>query len=477
MVGKEGCGMNLSASLSSWEPIRHQMRLRFDTLFQKPELPAMEYETVAILTAWLEDYGFHVTRGAGGLPTAFVARLGQGTGPRIGILAEYDALPGLANAAEAGRAALPSRAGHACGHNHIGPTNCGAAIAAALTAAEEGLAGEIIVYGTPAEEIGWGKIAMLDADVFSDCDILLTSHGDYQNGALSRPCTAYVSGEYIFTGETAHGGKRTVRNAQRAAEDALRQIEDKLTERFPKVTHRHVFRAAGLCPGVTPDAVRLWFNARAPEVEMAAAAQAYAGEICAEVAKVANVGLRFQLIAGSRGYLANDVLGRLLRDKLDRIGPPQWSEADIAFMEALSAAVEPGAPLRLHRTLDYFDTGSDYYGQDDGELSWRIPLGRVNWAYPDNVPIHHWAWTALSGHAASTPGPMMAFEALAEATLALLRDGSLVTAAKAELATRVAGRDLGPLFLGARTTLRQRPQDFWDATWIEDSDESLVLSS
>ena len=123
--------------------------------------------------------------------------------------------------------------------------------------------------------------------------------------------------------------------------------------------------------------------------------------------------------------------------------------------------------MELDRGVHYFDSGADYYGQDDGEVSWRIPLGRVNWAYPKQVPIHHWAWTALSGHRASSPGPLAASQALAMAATTLLAEPGIIETAKQELISRVEGTDLSEPRIGAMETLTKNPEAFWSASWVE----------
>lgn len=453
------------------EPLfrRHRPMLTglFALQWQEPELPAMEVKSSRRLMDWLAASGFTVEEGAGGVPTAFLARLKLGQGPRIAILAEYDALPGLANAAEPRRQAMRLLSGHACGHNHIGPANCGAAIIAAEAAARLGLVGEIAVVGCPAEELLWGKIALLEAGVFEGFDAVLTSHGDYQTGALSRPCQSVMSGELVFSGEAGHGGKPGLRNALTAAERAIAAVTASTPAAAGAPSVQHVLRQAGLMPSITPDEARVWFSVRHVEYERAVAHYRWIETLCADAAAAVGASMRHQLIAGCRGYLANDALAGLLHGIMQEVGSPKWSEADIAWMEALSLAASPGAAFELDRSVALYDTGEDYYGQDDGEISWRIPLGRINWAYPKGVPIHHWAWTALSGHEAGSAGPVMAARVLAEAIVALLAEPGMIAAAQSELARRTQGVSLGPLQLGARRTLTRDPESFWNATWVE----------
>ena len=252
---------------AEWAKLVPQMTRLFRDQWACPELPGMEYQSVANLTGFLEAHGFAVERGVGGVPTAFLARKGAaGGGPRIGILAEYDALPSLDNAAVPHRSGTGRRPGHGCGHNHIGPANCGAAIAAAIAAEALSLPGEICVIGCPAEEVLWGKIALQEAGVFDTFDVLLTSHGDYQNGALSRPCYAVASGEFIFRGDSAHAGMGVARNALKTAEDAMAAFIAE-ADRFTGVNEKHVFRMAGIMPGVMPDEVRVWCSLRHRDID------------------------------------------------------------------------------------------------------------------------------------------------------------------------------------------------------------------
>ncbi|MEZ5925748.1 MAG: amidohydrolase [Hyphomicrobiaceae bacterium] len=448
--------------------LRPEIEALFADLWQHPELPAMEFRTAGVLATWLTGHGFTVSRAPGGIPTAFIARKRLSDGPCIGILAEYDALPGLANEAVARRAPVSRlRAGHACGHNHIGPANCGAAILLAEAAGQLGLAGEIVVVGTPAEEIVWGKVALLTQGVFDGLDVILTSHGDYQNGAISRPCQSVLSGEIVFSGEAGHGGKPGVRNALEAAEAFVGEATTLREAEFPDVALRHVIRVGGIMPSITPDEARVWLTSRNVSFERARDFYDRLVALAADVARRSHVSQRHQPIAGTRGYLANDVLGRTLFAALETVGLPEWTSEETAFMAELSRAVNPNAGLRLDRGLKLYDTGEDYYGQDDGEVSWRVPLGRVNWAYPEDVTIHHWAWTAWSGHPGSGKGALMATQALALGGLALLANPLLVAEAKTELSRRTEGLHITAPMVGAWRTLTTEPERFWDATWVE----------
>lgn len=452
--------------------LRPAIERHFRMIWEEPELAAMEWRAVDLLCGWLEASGFEVSRGNQGIPTAFVARAGRGDGPCIGILAEYDALPGLDNEAAPVRKPRGKAAGHACGHNQIGAANVGAAIAAAQALAEAHksgrIPGQIIVLGCPAEEILWGKTLMLERGLFDGCDALLTSHADYQNGVLSRPCQSVAQGEMIFYGVAGHAGSVRRQNALDAAELAVQSIERLRAHNFPDTLVEHVLRVAGVHPGITPDESRLWLSSRQENFERVWEVYEFAVGVCRRAAEMTGTSFRHQFIAASRGYLPNDTLAEALFRAQEEVGPPRWTAEGVAWMRDLATACAPRDQFFLDHEIALYKDGVDPYGQDDGEVSWRIPLARVNWAVPRQVPLHHWALSALSGHAASYPGPIMAAEVLGLGAVDLILHPETLDRAKEELARRVEGKLVTPPRVGAKRTLAEQPQSFWDRSWIED---------
>jgi aminobenzoyl-glutamate utilization protein B len=458
-------GRLVAATRDAWRGARSEIESHIRRLWQAPELPLMETQAAAVLAEWLRGRDFAVEPGVCGIPTAFAATFGRGEGPTIALLAEYDALPGQGNHAMPHRAPDGQRAGHACGHNQLGPAQVGAAIAARAAMESTGVPGRLVVLGCPAEELLWGKLALLDRGAFAGVDALLTSHADYQNGALSRPCLACVSSELVFTGTASHGGAVRHHNALRALELVTGALADRRSSWFPGCVVGHVVRVGGLMPSITPDEARLWITVRHESFEAARDAWSEIAGLGREAARAAGVSVREQLIAASRGYLANDVLARTLDANLGIVGPPAWNGDDVAWMEALSRACDPAAPFALDRELALHTEGCDPYGQDDGEASWRIPLGRVNWAIPRAVPLHHWGTTALSGHAAGLAGPLMASEALALTAVELLAEPDIVRAAGRELRRRVGDRRLPAPRYADFAVMARAPEAFWSAAW------------
>ncbi|MFE9679823.1 amidohydrolase [Streptomyces sp. NPDC006285] len=173
--------------------VRQEVAARADRLWEvalelhrTPELAFQEHRAVQVLTGHLEREGFHVERDVAGLPTAFAARTGDGDGPRVALLLEYDALPEI---------------GHACGHNLIAAAGLGAALA--LRAALEPVGGTVLAIGTPAEEGGGGKVTLTDAGVFDGVDAALMFHPGVHTWTWA-PLTAQCQVRVGFHGRAAH---------------------------------------------------------------------------------------------------------------------------------------------------------------------------------------------------------------------------------------------------------------------------------
>jgi len=137
-----------------------------DEIWEYAELGLVEERSSKLLADELERHGFTVERGVAGMPTAFVATYGKGK-PAVGLMGEYDALPGISNKKVPKKEPLREGApGHGCGHNIHGVTAVAAAIAVRHTLEEEGVKGTVKFFGSPAEENYDGKVFMVRAGCF-----------------------------------------------------------------------------------------------------------------------------------------------------------------------------------------------------------------------------------------------------------------------------------------------------------------------
>jgi len=171
------------------ESNRRQLIELSHKIHSHPEVGFKESKAASWLSNYLSENGFTIEKGCYGLTTAFCANYGSGK-PAIGIISEYDALPGI---------------GHACGHNIIAASAAGAAAAARLAVDQFG--GSILVIGTPAEEAGGGKIIMAERGAFTDVDIAMMIHPGVHDTVIIHTLASQVL-EVEFTGKAAHAAAR-----------------------------------------------------------------------------------------------------------------------------------------------------------------------------------------------------------------------------------------------------------------------------
>lgn len=213
-------------------------------LHAHPELAFAEHHAHDRLVGLLDDAGFVVTPGAHGIPTAFVARAGTGSGPTVAILCEYDALEDI---------------GHACGHNVIAAVGAGAGILASGVVDE--LDGRLLVVGTPAEEAGGGKIDLIEAGAFDDVDVALMVHP--ADADLTRMDTIAVAQYRVrYRGVAAHAAAAPEqgRNALDAAVLGYNAVAALRQHIGPRERIHGIFTRAGTAANVVPaEAEAVWF--------------------------------------------------------------------------------------------------------------------------------------------------------------------------------------------------------------------------
>jgi aminobenzoyl-glutamate utilization protein B len=457
----------MDKTLSIWENETSDISKMIETIWGSPELPMMEYQSSESLCKWLEGEGFEVVRGYCDLPTAFIGKYGDGD-YTIGILAEFDALAGLDNDACTYRKDLGKDAGHACMHCHIAGANVGAAISLKKYIESTGKKIRIAVIGTPAEEIIYGKIAIQERGGFDGIDILLTSHVDYQNGALSRMCSPCVYGELLFKGFADHGGAAASKNALDAAELTMQAVERMNARYFKNTIINYVMREAGIMPAIVPDKVLLWLTIR--NMNYANGKKYYKKiiEIAKFFAKITETTVKEGYISSANGYLANDVLAHALFNTMKRVGPPEYNNSEINEIKEFCKKATNNDNFQFDQNIALYDKGFDIYGQDDGEISWKIPLGRINWAVPEQIPLHNWMMTAFAGLKVSHIGALWVSKILYLTAVDIINNPRIIHEAKKELAERTEGLLLDDAHVGSFDIFTKKPELFWSGRWIEE---------
>ena len=235
------------------------------------ELGYLENQSSKLLSDELEANGFAIQKGVAGIPTSFIAEYNNG-GPVIGILGEFDALPGLAQTNSPFKEVADNNtgAGHACGHHLFGAASAWAAVTIKEWIEQNNIKGTIRFYGTPAEEGGSGKVYMVRAGLFEDVDVVLHWHPDDENSANSRTSNSNKSGKFKFKGISAHaaGAPELGRSALDGVE-GMNHMVNMMREHIPQESRIHyVITKGGLAPNVVPDDAEVYYYIRHPEMKV-----------------------------------------------------------------------------------------------------------------------------------------------------------------------------------------------------------------
>jgi len=276
-----------------------------------PELCYEERLASERLATELERAGLTVERGAGGVATALRARFGPSGGPRVAILAEYDALPEI---------------GHACGHNLIAAGALGAALG--LYAVRDQLPGEVVFLGTPAEEGGGGKIRLIEAGLFADIDVAMMFH-PLDRSLLWQGALAMTRVDMTFRGKPAHAAAAPWdgSSALRAVIQTFNLIDSARVHLRDGARIHGIITDGGQAVNIIPERAAAAFSVRAPTA-------AYLQRVMAEVRRAAEAaalatGTTVDIVdkQGYRDMRNNEPLARRFGDKLAALGVP-FSETD-----------------------------------------------------------------------------------------------------------------------------------------------------
>ncbi len=297
------------------EPVWKQIDLLADELWDlalrihaHPEVGFEEHQAAAWLSEALAKGGFRVERGVGGLPTAFRAvHPASSPGPRVALLAEYDALPEL---------------GHACGHNLIAAIAVGAALG--LAPAKKDLPGTLVVLGTPAEEGGGGKVKLIEAGLFRDLDAAMMVHPADQT-LVERGSLAITEVEIAFHGRAAHASSEPDKGVN--ALDAVIQTFiglNALRQHIRDGSRIHgIITHGGVKPNIVPEHAAARFYVRSAD-------NAYRDELveklrrCAEgAARATGARLEFRLVGHAyKAIRPNRALARRFALHIEELGYP-----------------------------------------------------------------------------------------------------------------------------------------------------------
>lgn len=417
------------------------------------------------LMDWLRENGFTVRADVAGMPTAFVASIGEGK-PVIAYLAEYDALIGVS------QKAVPRReqrddpdiiAGHGCGHSVYGTGTTAAAIALARVMAAKKLPGTVRLYGTPAEETVDAKTYMLRDGLFDDVDVVLSWHTSDRTGANYRYSKAVIGARFTFEGVSAHAS--TSPQFGRSALDAIELMNvgvNYLREHVPEDTRIHyVVTAGGDQPNVVPARASSWYYVRANRHQAVEQVYERIVDIARGAALMTGTELHHVVDGDSHEVLPNRALAHLIDANLRMVGPPRFDDKERAFARETQEDLGSNFDRALFEDIDPVPAEPDQgmHSTDQGDLSWHVPTGSLVVAsYAFGAPGHSWQVAASTGTSIGEKAMDIAARTLAATGVDLLTQPELLEQAR-ESFRRVREplefRSLLPTDARAPTSIRQ----------------------
>ncbi|GHT32345.1 glutamate carboxypeptidase [Bacteroidia bacterium] len=416
-------------------------------IWSTPELGFLEEKSSKTLQDHLKSQGFQVEVGVAQMPTAFVATYGSGS-PVIGILAEFDALPGLSQDTVPYQKPLAEGTnGHACGHNNFGVGSVAGAVAIKEWLDAGKHAGTIKVFGTPAEEGGGGKVYMVRDGYFKGVDIVLDWHPATGNGVSVGTGTAIQMIDYTFKGIAAHaaGSPDKGRSALDGVE-AFDYMVNLLREHVPFSSRIHyVITNGGEAPNVVPEYAKVSYYIRSPQRKVLEDLVTWVNAAAEGAAKGTQTTVSSEVIAGFYEVFYNHTLQKLVQQQLELVGGIKYDERERAFAEAIVKglgndlstlkAAEEVRPLAEERP----STGGG--SSDVGDVSWNVPTASFGTAvFVPGSAGHSWQNVASGGTTIGTKGLLNAAKVFALSAIELYSNPKLVEEAKKEFEER-RGKD------------------------------------
>ena len=402
------------------------------------ELGYKEVKSSALLKGLLEKEGFQVESGVAGIPTAFVATYGSGS-PVIGILAEYDALPGLSQQAVPEKKPAEGRqSGHGCGHHLFGTASVAAGIELKNQLQRNGWKGTIKVFGCPAEEGGSGKVYMVREGLFNNVDIALHWHPGNENNVDLDGALANKSAKFRFYGTSAHASASPeMGRSSLDAVEAMDAMVNMMREHIPSSTRIHyVITSGGKAPNVVPDFAEVYYYVRHPKKDDVVNIFDRIVKAAEGAALGTETRMDYEIIGGTHDLLINKTLSEAIHRNLAAVGGVPYTADEIAFAEKVQSsfgikvpAPADAATVKPMRVPENSSPGST----DVGDVSYTLPTAGFSAAtWVPGTPAHSWQAVACGGTEIGIKGMMVAAKTLAATGIDLFNNPALIEAAKKE---------------------------------------------
>jgi aminobenzoyl-glutamate utilization protein B len=372
-------------------------------------------------------------------------------------------LPGLAQTVASEPSPIPGQiAGHACGHNLFGAASVSGAIVLKRWMDATGVKGVVRVYGSPAEEGGFGKVYMVRDGLFKDVDLALGWHPGDQNASMPAYSLAWITGKFHFTGLAAHAAAAPERGRSAlAAVEIMDVATNFLREHVPEDTRiHHVITNGGGQPNIVPAEAESFYYVRNYDPVITRDIWKRVNAAAQGAALATGTKVSVEIIGASYGTLPNDTLGRLIDAKLRVAGGVTYTREEQAYVDKLTTTLPSDPRPRDSTQVQPYVFGMRVRASSDaGDVSWVTPTGAFLTAtWPSGVIPHSWQAAAVSGTSIGLKGAEVAVKTLALSGAELLLNPDLVAQAKAEFAKSRGDNFQYEAMLGDRTP----PLDYTD---------------
>ncbi len=424
-----------------------------DRVWEYAEVGLQEHRSAEDQARFLEEAGFEIDMGVAGMPTAFVASYGSGK-PVIGLMGEYDALPGTSQKLVPDQDPLvKDGAGHSCGHNLLGVASLAGALAMARALDETGAEGTVRYYGCPAEETLVGKVFMVKEGLFDDVDASLCWHPSGLTTVGLGSSSAMNSVKFRFFGRSSHAAGAP--EMGRSALDAVELMNigaNYLREHVIEQARIHyVITNGGGEPNVVPPEAEVWYYVRAPERREVEEIYQRLLKIAEGATLMTETTMELEFLSGCYNTLMNRPIAEMIWNNMEKVGPAEFSEEDETFARAMAenfSAEQRDRVIRRVREEHGVDLGDDYLHEgllppvepkgrsgggstDVADVSWVTPTAQFSTACsPLGATGHSWQVTAASGMGIGHTGMLQAAKILGLTGWQLLTDPDVLKKAQ-----------------------------------------------
>lgn len=427
-----------------------------DKIWGFAEMRYQEHQSVKLQKELLRSEGFAIEEELGGIPTAFKATFGSGH-PVIGILGEFDALPGMSQQADVTEPApiIPGAPGHGCGHHLLGTGCMQAAVAIKDYLTDHPMPGTVIYFGCPAEEGGAGKAFMVRENCFDGCDVCLAWHPYSANyGCVSTLANARII--YDFTGKSSHAAAAP--HLGRSALDAVELMNVGVNymreHMIPEArVHYAVTDTGGDAPNVVQAHAQVIYSVRAPKTDQTYDLAQRVHNIARGAALMTETKVDIRVVSAYADVLQNKTLDNLIYKHMKEILPLKYTEEEMAYAEKFHAVGDPGDWMTYQALAAKYmgEKGKQFFrgamadvafppnpmkagSTDVGDVSWVVPATWFGVAcFALGTSGHSWMGVAQGKSSIAHKGMAAAAKIIARAALDIFENPQLAEEAKADM--------------------------------------------